>query len=177
MKLQLLLFFKSYANAAKLMLLVLANFMISCSFTGPVRTDRKASGYQLAQLHSGWQALKAEDVGNADVVFSNNKSRALLSISSVCDRYPDASLDALTRQLLVPFQNVEMISTETIQISNRSALKKEVRGFVDGVPVHSLVTVLRKNECIFDFTMHAKDSLSENDIKDFNNFIRGFRYE
>lgn len=147
----------------------------SCSVSGPLREDVKASGYKLGTLSSDWQPLKSSTSG-ADAVFMNSKTKALISVNSVCDRYPDSSLESLSEDLLSPIKSAQVTEQKELMVSSRQALFTAVQGNLDGVPVVANLVVLRKNRCLFDFSIYGKSLLA--DQKDaFLKFVLGFKFQ
>jgi hypothetical protein len=146
----------------------------NCSVTGPLREDTKAAGYVLGKLPVEW---KKQDLGSeADAVFYSNRSKSLISVNSVCDRYTDSRLETLTQDLLSPMKAVHVVAQEDLKISDRRALYTQVEGQLDGVPVESHLIVLRKNRCLFDFSIFGtKISGAEKEI--FLNFAKAFRFQ
>lgn len=155
-------------------LLVLAGMPLGCSISGPLREDAKATGYQLGALPSTW---KSEDIASgADAVFFHKTSKSLISFNSVCDRYPDTSLESLSQDLLTPMKNASVFSQEDLQVSGRRALFTSVEGKLDGVDVKSYLVVLRKNRCLFDFSLYGVSPSAEDRIQ-FLNFVKGFHFQ
>ena len=51
-----------------------------------------------------------------------------------------------------------------------------VKGALDGVNVEAYFVVVRKNECIFDFSLVAREQISKDDEQDFERYYKGFKY-
>ena len=150
-------------------------FITSCGISGPLREDPKAANFEFGEVGGDWKIQKSPEA-NADFVYENSKNGSFFAINSVCNRYPDSTLEALTRQLMVPIEKATVIEQNRITLDGRDALITRTQGFLDGVPVESLSAVIRKNECIFDFTLNARDRIPAEDSKIFDRVIRGFRF-
>lgn len=156
--------------SVSLQLLILAG----CSFGGPLREDVGAKNFRLGKLDSSWRALP-ERLGT-DAAFENPRSGAVIAVESLCQRYEDERLSTLTKQLISPFSQVEIIKQETGMLDGRESLHTSFRGRLDGVPIESRTVVFRKNRCFFDFLLHSKDKISANDEADFKRFVEAFHY-
>ncbi|HVJ64818.1 MAG TPA: hypothetical protein VM901_06155 [Bdellovibrionota bacterium] len=147
---------------------------LACSVTGPLREDAKAEGYTLAKLPSHW---KKEELGaEADAVFYSATTKSLISVNSVCDRYTDSRLETLTQDLLSPMKAVKVVHQEDLKISDRRALFTRAEGQIDGVSVQMSVIVLRKNRCLFDFSLFGT-GITDAERREFMSFVQGFRYQ
>lgn len=156
---------------------VLLAAMFACSISGPLRTDPKALEYKTGSLSADW--LKQNDdekESSADEIYLNAKTSAFLSMDSMCRRYPDSSLESLSRQLLVPMTESVMQSQEKITLDGREGLMTKVSGTLDGVAVEAQFVVVRKNECIFDFSLVSRNSILPDDATAFRRYYEGFKY-
>jgi hypothetical protein len=162
--------------SSALFVVIACTFLVAtaCSVTGPLRADTKATGYRLGTLPPGWSKQNLDS--GADVVFFQSRSRSLISVNSVCDRYTDSRLETLTQDLLSPLREVVVLEQEDLKISDRRALYTSVSGKLDGVSVKSHLVVLRKNRCLFDFSLFGTN-ISETEKSDFLKFAKAFRFE
>lgn len=151
-------------------------FLGACAFSGPLRTDRKASSYAYGSPGARWAAVEVGAELASDHVFSAKPDGAVLSIGSLCDRYQDSKLEELTRDLVNPLRDAEVTEQKRVMVDEREGLLTDAHGTLDGVPVAMRAFVLRKNDCLFDFTVSAKTKLSPQDLADFDRVIQGFRY-
>ena len=152
-------------------------FVSNCSLSGPLRVDPKADRYKLGALPAGWQKQITEQKNiSSDEVFFHHETGAFVSFNSLCRRYPDSSLQRLTKPLLVPIVEYQIEEQNKIIVDEREALFTRARGTLDGVPVEALFVVLRKNECVFDFSIFSKNQIGASDEKVFESFYNRFRY-
>lgn len=150
----------------------------SCSIGGPLREDTPASSFDLGQDPVGWipQVLEKNSETTAQRLYVIKKTGSWVSFNSVCDRYADSSLQSLSKQLLAPMKSSVLVSSEEKMLDGRASLWTQARGKLDGVPVEALFIVLRKNSCIFDFSLTSKNQILENDEADFKKWVEAFRY-
>ena len=148
-------------------------WLTGCAVLGPAREGPKATGYVLARLPERWIKLEASD---AEGTFESKDTRAIISFNSVCGRYQDSSLEALSQQLLGTYSDPEIVSQNPKQIDGREALITRVVGKLDGVEVESQFVVLRKNNCLFDFTLLRTNRFVAQDLQDFDRWIENFRF-
>lgn len=149
--------------------------LAGCGFGGPLREDLSAQNYRLGSLGKNWRALK--DRAGADEAYEHEISGAVIALNSTCRRYEDSSLETLTKQLVNPFSEREVVGQEKNMLDGREALWTSIRGKLDGVPIESRAVVYRKNRCFFDFMIYARGTLRAQDATDFKNFVEAFRYE
>jgi hypothetical protein len=154
--------------------LLLGVVVAACS-SGPMRVDEKAHGYSYDALPvSRWAGL--EIPASTDRAWQSKKGGGLVALRSVCGRYDHVTLKALTQNLINTIQEPQLASQEGFALAGREALRTVVQGKVDGVPVESVFVVLRKDDCIFDFALTARDSLDAKDREDFEAFVASLRY-
>jgi len=149
----------------------------ACSLSGPLRSDPRAARYEFGKLPADWKNQKssAEEAG-PDEFFQNEKTQSLISLNSMCRRYPDSSLETLMKQLFSPLSEVEVLENAKTLLDEREALLKRVKGKLDGVDVEAEFIIMRKNECLFDFSLISRNSITSDDRVDFEKFYRAFRY-
>jgi len=145
-----------------------------CSLSGPIREDKVATGYRVHRPSGDW--AKADWDVEADHIYINESSRAVLNINSVCERYANASLKSLLKAALSPLNAITIVEEKTITLDDREALQQNVKAKLDGVSVELLVTVLRKDHCIFDFQMQRAGSLLKSDKEAYQEVLDSFRY-
>jgi hypothetical protein len=153
-------------------------FLLACSVGGPLREDISAQGYKMGPVPSHWESQRAEAFGAHKELqfYKNSKSGANIFVNSVCERYQESKLKDLTEQLKAPFSNVEVTFTQEKILDGRASLWTRIRGRFDGVSVESFFVVVRKNSCLFDFTLTSSHQISDQDYKDFENWVQGFEY-
>lgn len=146
----------------------------SCSISGPLREDRSASVFSFPEPLKGWKALPLSE--GAQRLYQHLKTGSVLSVSSLCDRYATAPLTRLVRNPLSPLGAYKEIESQKLRISDRDAEQLHVSGTLDGVKVEVLMIVLRKNECIFDFSLQATPQIQNGVKSDFLKMVKGFSF-
>ncbi len=155
-----------------------AGLLGACSLGGPLRVDKKAKDYRTGHPGGGWLERRVDSSQEAaDKIFESSRGNALLAIGSACGVYQTTTLEALARDLVGPLREAEILLQRTRPLDGREGLLTEARGRVDGVSVGMLAFVLRKNDCLFDFTLTAREPLRPEDRVAFENVLKGFRYE
>lgn len=149
--------------------------LTACGMGGPMREDKSATGYRTGNLPLDRWTKTSNDSG-ADQVYNNPQTASVLAVTSLCERYAEARLESLAKQLMSPLSAIEIIKQERKALDGREALWSRVHGKLDGVPVESLFVVYRKNNCVFDFQLHARDALPPADEDDFVKFVQNFRF-
>jgi hypothetical protein len=158
--------------------LFLGIYFWNCSISGPLREDPQASQFKMGPRPETWQPLQTTSGGQSKEFqfFKNPKTGATFWVNSICQRYQESKLVDLMEQLKAPFTAVEIQSTEEKKLDGRNSLWLRLKGQVDGVVVENLFVVVRKNSCIFDFTLSSLSSIHSSDHSDFLNWVGGFSY-
>lgn len=130
--------------------------------------------YSLGVLPPGWARVKVSD---NDVAWYTQETGYALSVNSTCRTYEDAPLDVLTRHLLMGFTERQPVDAQTVVVDEREALRSRYRAKLDGVPVELLFLVLKKDDCVYDFTYVAPLGHFGDRVDDFDALVRGFHAE
>ena len=149
-------------------------FLGACALGGPVREDKKANDYSISGLKAPWK--KISEKADADHAWLNSESGAILALRSLCHRYEHISLRNLAQNLYTVLQDVEVIDTQSRSIASREAFESHVKGRIDGVDVESKIVVLRKNHCIFDFTVTEHKELSSHSTEALEKLVSSFKF-
>lgn len=128
--------------------------------------------YELGELPKGWVFQEGE---KGDAAYYSKEHKALISVRSICARYNEARLESLARDLLWGFTDRKIFREKRIPFADREALDLEADAKLDGVPVHIWVRVLKKNRCIFDFTLVAPPGRFDDARPAFVGLLGGFR--
>lgn len=145
----------------------------SCSISGPLREDRSATGYFFPAPAPGWEKLSPTE--GVEILY-REKSGALLSVSSICGRYEESTLETLARSALSPIAKFKDIETHAFQLDSRGAFQLFGEGKVDGVLVQVDFIAWRKDDCLFDFSLQAAPKLNSHTRADFLSMVKKFRY-
>ena len=153
--------------------LILLLLVTSCSVTGPLREDRSVSNFIFPEPFKGWKVLPPSE--GAQRLYQH-VSGSILSVSSLCDRYATAPLSRLVRNPLTPLGAYKELESKKLRIADRDAEQLHVSGSLDGVKVEVVMIVLRKNECVFDFSLQASPQIQNAVKNDFLNMVKGFSF-
>lgn len=129
--------------------------------------------YKIGKLDSTWRKVKFEE---NDIAFYNGAFAAIIQINATCRRdYEDVSLKILTDQLLYGLTGRRIKLQEKRIFRRRSALYTELTASLDGVPVRAAMMVMKKDECIYDFTYLARPHNYTRGIGSYHRVLQGFR--
>jgi len=140
-----------------------------------LREDAKAKNYTVKAPLGKWNAL--DDKADADQAWTNPSSGATLALRSLCFRYEHIPLKSLNQNVLSIVNNAQITSQEETRIDSRSALDTVFVGDLDGVQVETRHVVLKKDHCIFDFTLSQIDAITPQHQKEFSKFVNSFHFE
>ena len=148
--------FRSLCTIAVLPLLPAFAIGTACgggaTLQGDTYTDAEAR-YRIGRPGEGWQALDVE--GQNDLAWSHADLAAVIQVNASCDPDLDIPLPVLTNHLLIGFTEREIRSEERVPLDAREALRTHVVAKLDGVPREMVLTVLKKNGCVYDFALVA----------------------
>lgn len=114
--------------------------------------------YSLDAPGEGWVLLQLEQ---ANVAWRHPLLNASLLVNSHCEGVEDASLEVLTRHLLMGMTQAEVLAEERSMLSGRAALETTVAAKLDGVPRKLKLLVLKKDGCVYDLVLDARPDTFE----------------
>ncbi|WP_342377916.1 hypothetical protein NVS55_01260 [Myxococcus stipitatus] len=130
--------------------------------------------YRVGPLPKAWSRVWLED---NDLAFAEAGTGRALSVNATCKGHDDPPLQVLTRHLLMGFTERREVSQGLITLDGREALRSRFLAKMDGVPVELELVVLKKDNCVFDFTYVAPPGLAEERMPDFDALLAGFKAE
>ncbi len=132
--------------------------------------------FRVPQVPSTWRRIQVE---GESLAFRDSREEATISVNGECGKNaPDVPLEALVHHLFLQFTDRHILTQERFMLDGRGALRTELRASLDGVPMHFVAIVMKKNGCVYDFininptplTAAGKQSVAE-----FDRFVAGFR--
>lgn len=156
---------------------VAASAIVGCGsaqFDGTEYRDKEVA-FRLAYVPTGLTPLKSAE---SKVAFQNEQVGSTIAVSARCGvDSDDVPLRALVQHLFLQLADREVISEKEFALDGRAALEMEIEAHLDGVRRHFVVTVLKKDGCVYDF-LHV-DGGAENPAllgsrEDFRKLVRGF---
>ncbi|MBW2460774.1 MAG: hypothetical protein JRH11_03945 [Deltaproteobacteria bacterium] len=140
-------------------LMALAVCLLSCGlacggggYEAGVYEDSEAR-YRMEDPGAGWS--RVDVAGENDMAFSNGNLAAVIQVNATCEPRTDAPLSALRNHLLIGWTEREIESEELVPMDDREALITHLIAKLDGVPRELVLTVLKKDGCIYDFALIA----------------------
>ncbi len=129
--------------------------------------------YRVGTLSPVWERVK---LSQNDLAWYTEDTGHALQVNSTCQG-EDVPLDVLTRHLLMGFTERQAVAEEKVVVDEREALRSRYRAKLDGVPVELLFLVLKKDQCVYDFTYVAPLGRFEERLEGFESLVRGFHAE
>jgi hypothetical protein len=132
--------------------------------------------FRLGPLPAG---VRAVGTSESLLAFQNDEAGTTMAVSARCGvDSDDVPLRALVVHLFLQLTDREILSEEEFVLDGRAALTTEMKAHLDGVQRHFVVTVLKKDGCVYDFihvdgggeTLRLLESRAE-----FRRMVRGFR--
>lgn len=137
----------------------------------------KSRDYQILRLDrempKRWRSIPARDDG--DFAFENIDTGAVITINSSCRNTQNEGLEKLSKDLFVGVPGNEKRQTKEILIDNTHAMESLVETKpADSYPVKIRAVVLRKSGCTYDLMYIVQSRSFEENLNDFEKFMRGF---
>jgi hypothetical protein len=138
------------------------------------RDDRVA--FRLGKVPDGSDRIQASD---ALVAFERPEIGATIAVSARCHRESDdIPLRALVAHLFLQLTDRQTLGERQFELDGREALEVEVTAKLDGVARHFIVTVLKKDGCVYDMWHIDRGGQAPELLDaraDFRTMVRGFR--
>lgn len=143
------------------------------AYEGSVYRDPEAA-FEVPPPPQGWSAIDVE--GSNDLAWASDQLAAVIQVNASCDPSLDIPLRSLTQQLLIGFTEREVIAEETIPMDSREALRTHLYAKLDGVRRELLLYVLKKDGCVYDFSLVAPPGSSFTSARQtYEELVGGFR--
>lgn len=162
-------------------IILFACMLTGCALLFPDRTAPKSLNYQVAPPSPPWQKILVGDDPNsidalkADLAYENPQTGAIISINSLCRKYSEHNLEALTNNLVRGIDNRKTVSKTSTKVIDSEALDSVFEGVVDNVNLKIRTVVLIKNFCSYDFIYVSLPEKELNSKDAFEAFIASFR--
>lgn len=142
------------------------------TYEGSVFRDPEAA-FQVPPPPAGWTALDVE--GDNDLAWASDSLAAVIQVNASCDPSLDIPLRHLTQQLLIGFTEREVLAEETVPMDSREALRTHLYAKLDGVRRELLLCVLKKDGCVYDFSLVAPPGSSFSSAREvYERLVGGF---
>jgi len=128
--------------------------------------------FRVGPIPPAWRRIDAE---GALLAFRDDRDETTVALNGRCGLDgDDVPLESLTHHLFLHFTDVTLLKQERFELAGRAALRTELTAALDGVPMHYVVVVLKKNGCVYDFIHIAPPSASAESREHFVSFVQGF---
>lgn len=128
--------------------------------------------YRTGQLGADWRVFHVE---KSSVAYYHPSLRAVIESNASCrDDADPATLEVLTRHLLIGYTERRYRKSERVPLAGREALHSVIEVKLDGVPMVLDVYVLKRNGCIFDLSFAAPPAQFVAGVSAFEGFVSGF---
>ncbi len=150
----------NYASKTRFRPLVLSLFAcaVGCgggtTFDGSMVRGPELS-YRIGSPGQSWSKIEVSD--NHVAWRSDARPSSIIQVNGRCDEALDIPLQALRAHLLVGFTERDFRSEDRIDLDGREALRTQVAAKLDGVRRELDLVVLKKDGCVYDFSLIAAD--------------------
>lgn len=122
------------------------------TWDGQVYRDREAA-YRVGAIGPGWRVLDLE--GHNDLSWGHEALAAVVQVNARCDPADDIPLPTLRNHLLFGFTDRQIHAEGRVTLDGREALVTHAAARLDGVERELLLTVLKKDGCVYDLALVA----------------------
>src|SRR5262245_56345485 len=156
---------------------VLVAFPLACAHQGGfsggffVKSDVR---YYVGNIPAGW---RLKSFKNNDIAYVSEDAAHIISVNATCEGYEDASLEVLTRHLVIGFTERKLLHQELRMLDGREALASRYLLKMDGVPVELMLVVIKKDKCVYDFWYIAPPGRFEEKLGTFEEILKRFHSE
>lgn len=109
-------------------------------------------------------------VQSADRSWQNSKNGNTISYMSTCETASEPTLEVLSTIALDGVEDLKIVEKKKFNYNGREALNTILLGRVDGVPIQADLTVLKKNNCVFNITYIGSIHTYMSDLSIFKKF-------
>ena len=166
-----------------LFLLAAVTVSSGCSILFPDASAPKSGAYSVTPPGDPWKSIPVGertdsiDALKADVAYEDTRSGAIISLNSLCRKYTNASLDELSRNLVLGIKDKQVLSERDFELSGAPAKDTVIQGEVENAKVQIRTVVLKKNFCTYDLIFVASPERVQISEKYFDEFIKSFKVE
>lgn len=132
----------------------------------------KSTEYKIDFADSLWTQISPD---LADLAYLNNATGSIMTSNSQCKKYEKSTLDQLADNVVrgSGLEGIEIIEKKESKFSDRDALEMTVQGKIDGVKTFIRLLTVKKNRCVYDFTLISNTEKSfKKDQKNFEAFLK-----
>lgn len=155
----------------------------SCSMLFPDRSAPKSANYGVTPPGDPWRSVPVGENPNsidalkADLAFEDTRTGAIISLNSLCRKYTEASLDELSRNLVLGVKNKQVVRERFFDLNGRKAKDTTIDGEVEKSKVQIRTVVTKNNLCTYDFILVATPEQFPQSEPAFEKFLASFKSE
>jgi hypothetical protein len=147
--------------------------LASCMGRAARLAARMEGRYEMEIPASGWSGVPG---GGADYAWRNEQLGATLYADSNCgSRYQDLPLERLLQHQMTGIVVEKRILEDRGQVDGRTALTVRLEGRLDGVKAGVALTILKKDECVYDFVVLGPPNQFDAIFRDYEAALATFR--
>jgi hypothetical protein len=145
----------------------------SATFSNGHYQDEETN-YNVGPLNTKWERVIVS--GDNNLSWLRRELDAVIQVNTSCDPSMDIPLKALTGHLLIGFTERSVLEEQLLPMANREELRTHLTAKLDGVPRELVLDVLKKDGCVYDFSLIAPpDARFKDAFQDYLTLLAGFR--
>lgn len=119
-----------------------------------------------------WVPKRGED---GSLLFQRKTGEMGIMVNTLCDRYREAPLKPLARDLFIGFEDKEVIEDGETKVSGLDAHYMIMTAKLDGAPLKMKSYTFRKGDCIYDLVYFSPPAGYDAGLEDFEAFVESFK--
>ncbi|OQW50237.1 MAG: hypothetical protein A4S09_00135 [Proteobacteria bacterium SG_bin7] len=149
---------------------VLCFFFITAACVSVSLGSKNGKSYDNIFFNAPADPYSELKVQSADRSWQNTKNGNTISYMSNCEQTSEPTLEVLSSIALDGVEDLKIVEKKKINYNGREALNTVLLGRVDGIPIQADLTVLKKNNCIFNITYIGSIHTYMSDLSIFKKF-------
>lgn len=146
--------------------------MIGCvSVKLPTTVVEKAKNVGFKAPSAPFKSAKSP---SSDEMWVSTKTASTISFFTSCSP-SEPALKTIRTTAFSSLENIEISKEESISYNEREALKSNIDGKMEGVPVKIQFLVFKKNSCSYHLSYVALKENFEKELSIFTSFVNNFR--
>lgn len=153
-------------------------FLISTTACVSVKIPTSAAPEKAKNVNAKAPAapFKSSSSANSDAMWVSGKTASTITYFTSCSP-SEPALKSIRATAFSSLEDSDVTKEENIQINERTGLKSNIEGSLEGVPVKVQFVVFKKNSCSYHLSYVALKENFEKELNVFTNFVRNFKVQ
>lgn len=118
--------------------------------------------------------FKSSNSASSDAMWVSSKTASTITYFTSCSS-SEPQLKTIRSTAFASLENTDISKEESILLNDREALKSNIEGKLEGVPVKIQFIVFKKNSCSYHLSYVSLKENFEKELEQFTVFVRNFK--